>query len=464
MIRTNKKINMLNLIRKVSVIAVPIALQNLLASTGSMVDTMMIGSLGETEVAAVGLCAQFSTLLFSSYWGFAGGGILFISQYWGIKDKKGINRSYGLMISCMMLMAFIFAGLAIIGPDTVMGIYTDKENIRRAGIDYLRIIGYAYPLEVLSIGMGVLLRTTEQVKIPLYASIVSVLTNIVLNWIFIFGKLGAPAMGVRGAAIATLCSAIVNVALICILSKIKRHDFLFMIKEHYKWDTSSVALYLKKCFPILCNEFAMGISNLIINVVLGHQAAAGIAALAVFRTIEGLIIGFFSGFSSASSILVGKCVGSGLLDEAFERARRIVYMCQGCILCIVILLLGIHTPLLHMMSLSGESFRIGTGLLIIYGVACVIRMGNWTMNDTFRSSGDSVTGTVLEIVFMYVLVIPCLLLAAYKFKASFLVIFAMSYIDEPIRYIIMQYHLYSGKWIKPVTDVGKAKLAEFFEK
>ncbi len=459
--QNDREMSLANLIKLVSIIAIPVALQNLLSSTGSMLDTMMIGSLGETSVAAVGLCAQFSVLMFSSYWGFAGGGVLFISQHYGNKDHDGIKRAYGMMISCMMIMAFIFACLALLTPEFVMSIYTDKADIREVGVRYFRIIGFAYPLEVLSIGMSVLLRCIEHVKIPLYASIVSVCVNVFLNWVLIYGNLGMPMLGVSGAAIATLIAAFVNVVFLYVMAKVKGCEYLFDIRGHFKWSRESLPLFVKKCFPIICNELAMGISGFIVNIVLGHQVSEGIAALAVFRTIEGLIIGFFSGFSNASSVLVGTCVGAGKHFEALSRAKRIVYMCQFSIFVLIVIVIAIHEPLLRMMSLSGESLRIGTGLLIIYGVACVIRMGNWTMNDTYRASGDTITGTVLEIVFMYVLVIPTVLIAAYKFKASFLTIFALCYIDEPIRYVIMQIHMYSGKWIRPVTKEGKESLEKF---
>lgn len=457
-----KKFDWIDFIKKVAVIAIPIALQNLLTTTGSMVDTMMISSMGEENVAAVGLCGQFATLMFSCYWGFVGGGMLFFGQYWGNKDEKGINRSYGMTITCMMTVSIIFAVLARFFAPFVMGIYTDKANIQAIGTDYLQYVWLAYPLQVFSMGMSALLRTTEQVKIPLVASIASVASNIFFNWVFIFGHLGSPAMGVKGAAIATTIAAFINALLVLILSATKKYPYLFMLKEHFKWNREAISLFIKKCFPIICNELLLGIANMIINIVLGHQSQEAIAAVAVFRTIEGLVIGFFAGFSNAASVLVGKCVGAGELDIAYERAKRLIYMCQGIIAILILGVFGIHTPLFHAMSLSGGAFEIATGLIVIYGIFCIIRMGNWTMNDTYRSAGDATTGTVLEIVFMYVLVLPCVLLAWKKFNAPFLVIFALCYIDEPIRYCIMQKHMYSGKWIRPVTPEGKRKLDEFF--
>jgi len=457
----NEKFNWPQFVKMISVIAIPVALQNLLSTTGGMIDTMMISSLGETYVAAVGLCAQFSFLMFACYWGFVGGGMLFISQYWGAKDEKGITKSYGMTITCLLTVALIFTVFAVAFPDVVLTIYTDKVHIKEIGVDYIRIVGFAYILQVLSIGMSTLLRATERVKIPLYASIASVCTNTFCNWLLIFGHWGLPALGVKGAAIATVISAVVNVLVIFICAAFTKYKYLFMIHHFFSWDKEFVSLYFKKCFPIICNEVLIGVGNMVINIVLGHQVEEAIAAVAVFRTIEGLIIGFFAGFSSAASVLVGKEVGAGNTFSAYRRAIRIVYFCQATIAAIVLILFGVHGPLLHAMNLRGLSFEYGTGLVIIYGFACIIRMGNWTQNDTYRSAGDATYGTLLEIIFMFAMVLPCLLVANYVLHAPFLVVFACCYVDEIIRYVLMQIHMYSGKWIKPVTPEGKAGLLEF---
>ena len=451
----------LEFVQKVALIAVPVALQNLLTTTGSMVDTIMIAPLGETTVGAIGLCAQFTSLMFSCYWGFVGGGMLFFSQFWGAKDDEGIDRSYGITISFMMLVAFVFAALAILMPQWVMAVYTDKVNIQAIGVDYLRVVGYAYPLQILSMGMSALLRSTERVRIPLYAAIASVLTNMLFNWLLIHGNIGFPALGVPGAALATVIAAIVNVSVIFLLARLQRYPYLFHFRRHFRWNRAALKLYLQRCFPIICNEAFIGVALMIINMVLGRQSEEAIAATAVFRTLEGIVIGFFAGFSNAASVLVGKCVGAGELDTAYQRAKRLVALCAGCILLVCLTLLILHQPLLTVMSLSGESLRIGTGLLAIYCVAAVIRMCNWTMNDTCRSAGDATTGTVLEISFMYILVLPCVCLAGLLFRAPYLIIFACCYIDEPIRFFIMQRHMRSGRWIRPVTTEGQAALTAF---
>ena len=451
-------------LKSLAVIAVPVALQNLLTTTGSMVDTMMIAPLGENTVGAIGLCAQFSSLMFSGYWGFVGGGMLFFSQYWGAKDDDGIDRSYGMTLTCMMTVAVIFACLALFAPAWVMRVYTDKESIQKIGASYLRVVGLAYPLQIFSMAMSALLRSTERVRIPLYAAIASVCTNILLNWVFIYGHLGLPAMGCQGAALATTCAAAVNVIVILALSRAQGYPYLFHFSRHFRWKRAYLGEYMRKCFPIICNEVLIGVGNMVIIMVLGRQSEQAIAAIAVFRVLEGFVIGFFSGFSNAASVLVGKSVGAGELDGAYERAKRLVYLCGGCIFALCLVLLAVHRPLLTAMSLSGESLKIGSGLLMIYCVAAVVRMCNWTQNDTYRSAGDAIYGTVLEISFMYAMVLPFVCLTGLVWKAPFLLVFACCYIDEPVRFVLMQIHMYSGKWVRPVTDAGRKALPAFMEK
>ena len=450
-------------LKKTALIAVPVALQNLLTTTGSMVDTMMIAALGQSSVAAVGLCAQFSSLFFSCYWGFVGGGMLFFSQYYGAGDDDGIHRSYGLTLTCMMAVGLLFCILGTVFPGRVMGLYTDKGAIGAIGVRYLRIVAFAYPLNVLAMAASALLRSTERVRIPLYCGIVQVLSNLFLNYCLIQGRLGFPALGVEGAAAATLASSFLNVSLLFLLSRRAGFTYLTAVSRHFKWNRIFVSGYFQKCAPILANELFIGIGNMVINVVLGRQSEDAIAATAVFRTLEGLVIGFFAGFSNAASVLVGKEVGAGRLETAYARAIRLIYLCMTVIAMVALSLFLLSTPILTSMGLSGESLKLGRGLLLIYCIVSVIRMSNWAHNDTFRAAGDATYGTVLEIVFMYAMLLPLVWIMGMVRLSPFLLVFACCYGDEPVRFVLMQLHLYRGGWVRPVTAEGRAALRGFWD-
>lgn len=464
MFMNKEKFNWPEFLKAIAVIAIPVAMQNLLSTTGSMVDTMMLATLGETTVGAIGLCAQFSSLFFSGYWGFVGGGTLFVSQFWGAKDHDGIRKSYGFTMCLVLAVGVIFNILAVAFPEFVMGVYTDKEIIRQLGVGYLKIVGFAYPLQSIAVVMSMLLRSTERVKIPLVAGIASVFANCLFNYLFIFGKLGAPAMGAAGAAIGTVIAAFVNVAVLVGFVVGKKIPYALELHKCFKWDKQFIRTFMERCFPILCNEIAMGVSNMLINIVLGRQSAEAIAAIAIYRTIEGIVIAFFGGFSSATAILVGKDVGAGEHEDAYRKGIRIVYLTSGMIVMVGVLLMLCHTPLFTILGLSGESFEICTVLCAIYCVVAVIRMGNWQHNDTFRAAGDPAFGTIMEITFMYLMVIPLVYISYFVFHAPFYLVFIFIYSDEPIRYIIMQRHMYSRKWIRPVSDRGLATIDAFREK
>ena len=365
------------------------------------------------------------------------------------------------MLCCIMSVAFIFSSVALFAPQLVMRLYTDKPAIQEIGIQYLKIAGFSYPLALFSISASTLLRATERVRIPLYAAIGSVLSNIFLNWCLIYGNLGFPALGVRGAAIATVAAAGINLSIIFICCAFTGYPFIFRFRAHFRWVGEKVREFFIKCFPIILNEVFLGIGNMTINAVLGRQSESAIAALAVFRTIEGFIISFFAGFSSSASVLVGKSVGAGNLEEGYQKAKRIMPLCVVTVAFVGLLINILKPSFLRVMSLNGPSFEIASYIITVFMFVAMIRMGNWCMNDTFRSAGDSVTGTTLELAFMYVMVIPVVCITGLKLKVSIYLLFPLVYCDEIIRFVIMTVHLFSGRFIRPVTEQGKAKLAEF---
>ena len=164
------------------------------------------------------------------------------------------------------------------------------------------------------------------------------------------------------------------------------------------------------------------------------------------------------------SILVGKSVGAGELDTAYERAKRIIPVCAVVMATLSLILQFVKRPLLIVMGLSGESLAIGEDILLKFGFIIIIRMCNWGMNDTYRSAGDAVTGTTLELVFMYLMVIPTVYISFFALHVPFGILFMLIYCDEPIRFVLMQIHMYSACWVRPVTPEGQAALPPFAEK
>lgn len=443
-------------------IGLPVALQSLLTTSGSMVDTIMIGSQGELAVAAVGICAQFSSLLFSAFYGFFNGGIIFFSQYWGAKNEKGISRAYGLTLACMMFFGLLFGATAVLAPEWVLSVYTDKSNIQAIAAPYLRIVGFSFPLQVMAFALSGLMRSTEQVKVPLYASIAGLLTNAGLNWILIYGNLGAPALGVEGAAIATVAGNAVNVILLftyCLFDK--ERTFLRDFRNHFRWNAAFVKEYFSKSLFIVANEVFLGIGFMIINIVVGRQAESAIAALAVFRVIEGIVFSFFRGFTNATSVIVGKQVGAGEPLGGYTDGKRFALLCPAVIFVACVIQWLLRGPLLGIFGLGETALGYGNQMLFLFIFAATFRTCNWICNDTFRAGGESVFGTVVEIVCMYVFTIPAMLLTGLVFKLPFIVVFFCMYMDDYVRTGLVLWYMNTGKWVKPVTQEGRAALPAF---
>lgn len=449
--------------RAVFMIAFPIALQNLMSTTASMVDTIMIGSQGELAVAGVGICSQINSLFFSSYFGFAGGALLFFAQYWGAKDEKGINRTLGISAFFMLIVALIFGAVAIMNPAFILRIYTDKEAIIQMGIPYLRIIGFAAPFVVLVMILNFFLRSTERVKPPLLCSIAGIIVNVTLNWLLIYGRFGLPKMGVAGAAVGTLCSSLINFILLLLYILKDQEAVKLRFKELFGWEEGFFGTYFKKCFPIILNELFYGIGQMLINIVIGHQDASAIAAMAAFRVLEGFVFAFFGGLADASAVLVGKEVGAGHHMKGYQYVKGFAILCPAITFTIVLICFSFNQPILSLFGLGAQALHYGKYMLLIYLFFGAIRTCNYIMNSCYRAGGESVYGTVLEITCLFTISVPATWIAGMILKLPFLAVFAVVYTDEILRLIFELRYTRSGKWVKPVTDIGRQKLEAFHQ-
>lgn len=450
-------------LRTIMTIALPIAFQNLLSTTASMVDTIMIGSEGELAVAAVGICSQIASLFFSCYFGFAGGALLFFAQYWGAGNEKGMNKTFGISFVFMLAVSLIFGGVAVTNPQLILGIYTDKQNIIEVAKPYIRIVGFAYPIQVIGVLISFLMRSTERVKAPLISSALGLVVNFCLNWVLIYGRFGMPKMGAAGAAVGTLMSAIVNLIALCIFlvrsdCKVKLH-----ISQMFHWGNGFLKIYLSKCFPILMNEVFYGVGQMLINMVIGRQSESAIAAMAAFRVLEGFVYAFFGGLADASSVVVGKEIGAGNHMKGYNYVKGFALLCPMITFVIVLICVTFNVPLLGLFGLGTEAMFFGKYMLLIYLLAGTIRTCNYIMNTCYRAGGEAIFGTVLEIVCLFGISVPATWIAGMVLHLPFLAVFAFLYTDEIIRLIFELWYTRTGKWVKPVTESGKAALPGFKE-
>ena len=307
------------------------------------------------------------------------------------------------------------------------------------------------------------MRATERVKAPLISSIIGLSVNFVLNWILIYGRLGFPAMGAAGAAVGTLASAIVNLAVLCLFLARSKCDFTLNLGEMISRGDRFFKTYMGKSFPILFNEIMYGVGQMLINIVIGRQSEAAIAAMAAFRVLEGFVYAFFGGLADAGSVVVGKEVGSGNHMKGFYYMKGFSLLCPMITFTICLIFVIFSEPLLGLFGLGAEALIYGKYMLVIYLFAGAIRTCNYIMNCGFRAGGETVYGTVVEIGSLFVISVPAVWIAGMIAKLPFLAIFAFVYTDEILRFVLELRYTNSGKWIKPVTEQGRKMLPLFKE-
>ncbi len=448
-------------LRIVISLALPIALQNLLVTTASMVDTIMIGTRGELAVAAVGICSQISSLFFSCYFGFICGALLYFSQYWGAEDHDGINRTFGLSLLTLMVVALGFSGVAIFAPEKLLSIYTDKENIIDLATPYIRIVGFSYPILVLNQIISFLMRSTERVKAPLIASVISIVVNFCLNWLLINGNWGCPEMGPAGAAVGTLVSTVVSFVFLLIFLLKDKSTVVLQVRKMFCFTDGFVGKYFKKCLPVIANEFLYGVGQMLINMVIGRQAESAIAAMAAYRVLEGFVFAFFGGLADASSVVVGREVGAGRPMNGYRYMKGFAILCPAITFAIMAVFLCINQPLLGLFGLGPEALRYGKYMILIFMFAGAIRTCNYIMNIGFRAGGEAVFGTVVEIGALFLISVPMTWIAGMVWQLPFLAVFAFVYTDELLRFVIEIFYARSCRWVKPVTPQGVAAMPGF---
>ena len=327
--------------------------------------------------------------------------------------------------------------------------------------DLIRIVGFAYPLQVIAMIISFLMRSTERVKPPLISSILALITNFILNWILIYGRFGMPKMGAAGAAVGTLVSGIVNVFVLFLFLVRDKKTVVLRIKDMFSWKDGFLREYMGKCMPIICNELFYGIGQMLINIVIGHQSESAIAAMAAFRVLEGFVFAFFAGLADASSVVVGKEVGSGHLMSGYQYMKKFALLCPVVTFSICLIGLLLNGPLLSLFGLGAEAMFFGKYMILIYLAAGTIRTCNYIMNSCYRAGGEAVFGTLLEIICLFAVSVPATWAAGMIWHLPFLAVFSFLYTDELIRLAFELWYTRSGKWIKPVTEMGREALPGF---
>ncbi len=439
--------------KNVAGIAVPIALQGLITTGINMMDTIMIGAVGETELSAVSLANQFINIFHIFCMGIGMGASVLVARYYGMGDKKALKKTVTIMLRLCLVMATLFCIATILLPEQIMKIYTVEEPIITKGIRYLEYSIVTYYLLGLSLTSTIVLRNVGQVRLPLYTSIAAFFVNVGANYIFIFGKFGAPRMEVAGAAVGTLIARIFEFGVICGYLFLKDQKIGFRIKNLFDPAGKLWQEYIRVSIPVLISDGILALGNNSVAMVIGRLGENFVAANAVTAVTQQLSSVMIQGFSQAGAIVTGYTLGEG--DK--EKAHRQGYAFLGLGIVFGLVAAGIvmiiSGPMIAAYNLSEQTQEIARELMLSISIIIVFQATNSIMTKgVLRGGGDTKVLMTADNIFLWVASLPLGILAGLVLHLPAFWIYFFLKIDQVLKAVWCVIRLRSGKWIKKIKS------------
>ena len=421
--------------RMVCNLAVPVALQSMLQSSFSIVDQIMIGQLGSVSVAGVGLAGKFSSIfsvLASAIGAIAG---IMISQYLGQKNKQEVSRSFYLNLLMVTAMASVFTFLCMVFPQQIMGLYTQDHKTQLAAASYLAILAGTFLPVAGATLLSTLFRCMEKASLPLYASIIAAALNTGLNYVLIFGKLGFSAMGADGAAIATLVSQIANLLIMLLLFWKYREILTSGRGADVRMSKFNWGQYGAMLLPILVCEFMWSLGENVYAAIYGHLGTESCAAMTLTNPIQGIMIGALCGLSQAASVIVGKQLGTGAYDEAYDASKKLIqYGIVGSLLLSAVILLTSQFYV-EIYQVEASVKILASQILIAYAIVAPFKVLNMILGGgIIRSGGKTNYVMVIDLVGTWVFGVPLGLLSAFALGLGIPFVYFILSLEECIRF------------------------------
>ena len=438
-------------LKRLFALTLPIAFQSLMLASVAAADAIMLGRIDQDAMSAVSLATQIQfvqNMILSSCTGTAA---VLGAQYWGKGDKKTINDIFCMILRLCGLASFVFFALCTFIPEHLMAVFTNVPQLIEIGAGYLKIAGWSYLLTGISQCYIAIFKVTEHVPRAAWISSGAVVINIVLNAILIYGLLGVPAMGVAGAAIATLISRIIELGWCVVSSYSKgflRPDFtrLFHHSRQLARDFAHVAL------PLLGASLLWGVGFTAYTAIIGHMGSDAAAACAISAVVRDLMCCLCNGLASGGGILVGYELGAGRLDYGKLYGIRLAKLAFLNGFSCTVLVLLIIPVLLPFMSLTEQAREYLIGMMVIMAVYMIGRCVNTIIiNGVFASGGDTIFDVYSLIVAMWLFALPLAWLGAFKFGWSPVAVYACTCLDEVGKIPWVMIHFRKYKWVKNLT-------------
>ncbi len=443
--------------KTVCAIAIPIALQGLITSGVNMMDTIMIGKVGETELSAVSLANQFIAIFHIFCMGIGMGASVLVARYYGMKDKKGLKGTVSVMLRLCLILSALFSVATAICPELIMKIYTKELPIIALGERYLVWSVLSYLLLGLSLTSTIVLRNVGQVKIPLYTSIGAFFINVGANYVFIF----VCDMSVAGAALGTLVARIFEFSVICGYLFFKDREIGFRIKDIFTPVGELWREYIRVSIPVLISDGILALGNSSVAMVIGRLGESFVAANAVTTVTQQLSSVMIQGFSQAGAIVTGYTLGEGDVEKTKRQGWAFLGLgiVFGAISAGVIMLLS--APMINMYDLSEETKELASSLMASISIIVLFQATNSIMTKgVLRGGGDTKVLMTADNIFLWVASVPLGILAGFVFHLPAFWIYFLLKIDQVLKAFWCVVRLKSGKWIKKIKSTKELEKAE----
>ena len=438
-------------------IFVPVLLQSLINSGVNLMDNIMVGTLGEAAISAVSLSTQFYSFFNIICMGIAAAGMVLSSQYFGAGDLRAVRRVFDFVLQLVAAFAILFAVVTFLCPRWIMRLYTTEPDVIEQGIGYLRITAGVYLVHGFALSLQNLMRSVGDAKLGLYVSIASFVVNIGANWIFIFGKLGAPAMGAAGAALGTLIARTVElvfaVIYICKREKIVNYRPSGLLKLPSK---TLLKEFLRLGLPIIISDALVGLAANVTAVILGHMGKEVTAAYSIVMNIDRIATLAIFGLSSCASVVTGQTVGRGEFEEAKRQGWTflLISVIVGILGGIIVYFIGVDAVVWLKYNITGETFEILKDMMHASALIVLFQaVQNGLGKGVLRGAGDSVFLMYADVVFQWVASLPLGAITGLVLHLDPALVLLALKIDNFIKAIWLTYRLKGDKWIHQAKKI-----------
>lgn len=451
--------------RKVIKLAAPIALQSFITTGVNMLDTIMVGKLGESQLSATSLANTFISIYQILCMGIGMGVSVLISRYWGMRLNSperadlSLKKTIAIMIKITFFLGSLFALFTLFFPSWIMNMYVQKDSIDTKsivnfGVLYLKYSVPTYFFLGLSLTCTIALRSVGQVKLPLYVSIGAFFINFGANWVLIFGKFGFPQMGVAGAALGTLISRIFETSVILGYLLCKDTKIGFRVKHIFIKTRDLLGEYIRICIPVLISDGILALGNNAVQMVVGRLGKSFVAANAITGVTQQLSTTVIQGVCQSGAIITGQTLGEGDKEKTMRHGYG--FLGLGFLLGIIAggIVLLISPIVIHSSDLTDEAINIARQLMKAISVILIFQATNSIMTKgVLRGGGDTKMLMLADNIFLWIISIPLGLLAAFVFHMPAFWIYFFLKFDQIVKAVWCVIRLSSGKWIKKIKSV-----------